>query len=117
MINQEGCDGYDELSIHEKGYVHILCGDTKKSGGIMAAYKNTAVHYIFGTLGILIIILAGVLMELSSVATGAIFGVAALISAPLVYMLIKKVPKHDDDIHAHENDERKPIRGKKTIEA
>lgn len=82
----------------------------------MAVYKKTAVHFVLGMLGVFVIIIAGVMMELSSLTMGIVMGIAALITAPLLYLAIKKVPKHDDDIHVHEKDERTPVRGKKTEE-
>lgn len=74
--------------------------------------KNISlVHWVVGVTVVLMVILTGVFLNLTTALAGVLMGLAALVFAPFLYMLIRKYPKHDDDIHYHIKNEKRRIRG------
>lgn len=61
----------------------------------MRQLKSGQIHFYFGITSILIIVIAGTLMELTSIAEGILGILFVLIMAPVIYLWISKTKKHD----------------------
>lgn len=57
--------------------------------------RSGKMHYIFGIISLVIIIIAGTLMRLTSIAEGVLGIVLILFLAPVIYLWIRKTKKHD----------------------
>jgi hypothetical protein len=76
----------------------------------MRVYKSDKVHLLFGTIIILLMIWLSDAAGLWKTKISVVMTIISMILIITAYFLSSKIPKHDDDIHLHEKDERTPVR-------
>ena len=64
----------------------------------MEIYKNVKFHIAAGILFVLLIVALGVIAQIITLGTGLILGTIVLVLAVVIYVVSKKIPKHDEDI-------------------
>jgi TRAP-type uncharacterized transport system fused permease subunit len=68
----------------------------------MSHISSGKVHFFFGIISLLIIVIVGTLMQLTSIAGGILWIIFILAMAPVLYIWISKTKKHDHGYTDHD---------------